>query len=198
MFKRISVCAVVLALAVLVAAPAAAATTLDFGVKAGASFFKNAWTDNDGSEKTLIKPTFGAFALINLTPTIAIQPELNYLTTGVWWEDEEGDFIETYGYLHIPVLVRARLMQDGPFVPVLFAGPALGILLSAKWEGDDVKEFFKSTDFGLDVGVGGEVALNAMKLLIDARYYLGLANPFRDPDFSMKNRGFMVTAGLIF
>jgi len=198
MIKRISVCAVVLAMVVVFAAPAAAATTFDFGIKAGASFFKNDWSDNDGSEKTLIRPTFGAFALVNLTPAIAIQPELNYLTTGLWWEDLGGKFVEAYGYLHIPVLVRARLMQQGPFVPVVFAGPALGILLSAKWDGDDVKDLFKTTDFGLDVGVGGEIALNPMKLLIDVRYYLGLTNVYEDPEFSMKNRGFLVTAGLIF
>ena len=198
MSKKLSVCAVVLALVVVLAAPAAAATTFDFGVKAGASLFKNDWSDNDGSEKTLIRPTFGAFALVNLTPMIAIQPELNYLTTGLWWDDPGGKFVETYGYLHIPVLVRARLMQQGPIVPVVFAGPALGILLSAKWEGDDVKDLFKTTDFGVDLGVGGEIALNTMKLLLDFRYYMGLTDVYEDTKFSMKNRGFILTAGLIF
>jgi len=198
MKKGLLVCASVLVLTALVAAPAVAATTFDFGVKAGASFFKNDWSDNDGSEKTLIRPTFGAFALVNLTPMFAIQPELNYLTTGSWWDDLGGKFVETYGYLHIPVLVRARLMREGPFVPVVFAGPALGILLSAKWEGDDVKDLFKTTDFGVDVGVGGEIAFNPMKLLLDFRYYMGLTDVYEDTKFSMKNRGFILTAGLIF
>jgi len=39
-----------------------------------------------------------------------------------------------------------------------------------------------------------------MKALLDLRYYLGLTNAyaFAPTKFSMKNRGFMLTAGLIF
>jgi hypothetical protein len=184
--------------AVLFMATFVAATTFDFGIKAGGSFFKNDWSDNDGTEKTLTRATVGAFALANITPMIGIQAEINYLTTGLWWDDKIDD-VETYGYLHIPVLVRARLMSEGTVVPVVFAGPAVGILLSAKWDADDVKDSFKSTDFGADLGVGAEIALGEMKFLIDLRYYLGLTNVYKgDVDFSMKNRGFMLTAGLIF
>jgi hypothetical protein len=193
MKKTVLVCAAVLFMAALVAA-----TTFDFGVKAGGSFFKNDWSDNDGSEKTLTRATIGAFALANITPMIGIQAEINYLTTGIWWDDDGLKVVETYGYLHIPVLVRARLMREGTFVPVVFAGPAVGILLSAKWDGDDVKDSFKSTDFGADLGVGAEIALGEMKLLIDLRYYLGLTDVYESTEFSMKNRGFMLTAGLLF
>jgi len=194
MKKTVLVCAAVLFMATLVAA-----TTFDFGVKAGGSFFKNDWSDNDGSEKTLTRVTIGAFALANITPMIGIQAEINYLTTGLWWDEGGLKVTEAYGYLHIPVLVRARLMREGTFVPVVFAGPAVGILLSATWDGDeDVKDSFKSTDFGADLGVGAEIALGNMKLLVDLRYYLGLTDVYKDTEFSMKNRGFMLTAGFLF
>jgi len=193
MKKTVLVCAAVLFMATLVAA-----TTFDFGVKAGGSFFKNDWSDNDGSEKTLTRATIGAFALANITPMIGIQAEINYLTTGIWWDDDGLKVTEAYGYLHIPVLVRARLMTEGTVVPVVFAGPAVGILLSAKWDGDDEKDSFKSTDFGADLGVGAEIGLGEMKLLVDLRYYLGLTDVYKSTEFSMKNRGFMLTAGLIF
>jgi len=193
MKKTVFVCAAVLFMATLVAA-----TTFDFGVKAGGSFFKNDWSDNDGSEKTLTRATIGAFALANITPMIGIQAEINYLTTGIWWDDDGLKVTEAYGYLHIPVLLRARLMTEGTVVPVVFAGPAVGILLSAKWDGDDEKDSFKSTDFGADLGVGAEIALSGMKFLIDLRYYLGLTDVYKSTEFSMKNRGFMLTAGLIF
>ncbi len=194
MKKAVLVCAAVLVMAALVSA----ATTFNFGIKAGGSFFKNDWSDNDGSERTLTRVTIGAFALTDITPMLGIQAEINYLTTGVWWEDNGIRSDETYGYLHIPVLVRARLMREGTFVPVVFAGPAVGILLSAKWDGDDVKDSFKSTDFGADLGVGAEIALGEMKFLIDLRYYLGLTDVYKSTEFSMKNRGFMLTAGLLF
>jgi len=193
MKKTVLVCAAVLFMATLVAA-----TTFDFGVKAGGSFFKNDWSDNDGSEKTLTRATIGAFALANITPMIGIQAEINYLTTGIWWDDDGLKVTEAYGYLHIPVLLRARLMTEGTVVPVVFAGPAVGILLSAKWDGDDEKDSFKSTDFGADLGVGAEIGLGEMKLLVDLRYYLGLTDVYKSTEFSMKNRGFMLTAGLIF
>ncbi len=198
MKKAVLVCAAVLVLAALVSAPLKAATTFNFGVKAGVSFANNLWSDDDGTEKAIVRPTFGAFALINITPAIAIQPELNYLVMGEWWDITDGTAIEEFAYLHIPVLLRVRLMKEGKVVPFVFAGPAVGILLSAKDSGDDVKEFFKSTDFGADLGAGAEFAFGNMKALLDLRYYLGLTNAYSFPIYSMKNRGFILTAGLLF
>jgi hypothetical protein len=132
--------------------------------------------------------------------------------TGETWDSETyGTVTEKFGYLHVPVLLRAKLMKEGKFVPVVFAGPALGFLLSANETGaGDVKEFFKPTDFGLDMGLGAEIAIGKMKALIDFRYYMGLTNVFSAPplvfaenlmapmDFTMKNAAFSLTAGIIF
>jgi hypothetical protein len=207
MKKALLVCAAVMVLAGLISAPVAAATKFNFGVKAGVSLANNLWSDDDGTEKAIIRPTFGVFALVDLTPTLAIQPEINYLVMGEQWDVTDGNAIEEFTYLHIPILLRARLMREGQFVPIVFAGPAVGFLLSAKDSGDDVKQFFKSTDFGADLGLGAEMMLGKMKALIDLRYYLGLTNAYSNPvpvltmatmDFSMKNRGFIFTVGLIF
>jgi hypothetical protein len=183
-----------------------AATNIKFGIKAGASSSNNAWSDDDGTEKAVVKPTFGAFAIFDLSPTLAIQPEINYLVTGEQWDVTDGSAIENFTYLHIPILLRARLMKEGKFIPVVFAGPAIGFLLSATDSGNNVKSFFKSTDFGLDMGLGAEIALGKMKALIDLRYYLGLTDVFTgNPvmmaapvEFTMKNAAFILTAGIIF
>jgi hypothetical protein len=207
MKKRLLVCAAILVLAVLVAAPALAATNIKFGIKAGASSSNVKWSDDVGDEKSITKPTFGAFAIFELSPMLAIQPEINYLVTGEQWDITDGTSVENFTYLHIPILLRARLMEEGKFVPVVFAGPAVGFLLSATDGGDDVKEFFKSTDFGVDFGLGAEIALGKMKALIDFRYYMGLTDCFNQPDdimmaipidWSMKNAAFILTAGIIF
>ena len=211
MRKCVLVCAVILVLSVLAAPPAKAATTFNFGVKAGLSYSNVFWSDDDGSERGLFRSTFGAFALINLTPMIAIQPEVNFLTMGESWEGMGERVVERMNYLHIPVLVRARLMREGKFVPVVFAGPAIGILLSAKENEFDMTDILRSTDFGAELGLGGEFGLGAkMKGLIDLRFYLGLSNNF-DPDmiltskpmmiiedFKEKNRALVLTFGLIF
>ena len=198
---------VIAGVAVLVlTAVVSAQTKFNFGVKAGVSSANNLWSDDDGTEGSILKPTFGVFALIHLSPMLAIQPELNYLVMGEQWDITDGTAIEAFTYLHIPVLLRVRLMKEGKFVPVVFAGPAVGFLLSAKDSGDDVKPFFKSTDFGADFGLGAEIGMGKMKGLVDLRYYMGLTDAFKGSpiaimapiDFSMKNRGFIFTVGLIF
>jgi len=207
MKKGVLVCAAVLVLAVLIAAPASAATKFNFGLKAGASSSNVKWSDDVGDEKSVTELTFGGFVIFELSPTLAIQPEINYLVTGEQWDITEGTNVENFTYLHVPILLRARLMKEGKFVPVVFAGPAVGFLLSAKDGGEDVKEWFKSTDFGLDLGLGAEIALGTMKALLDFRYYMGLTNVYSAPDlvimelpmdFTMKNAAFMLTAGIIF
>ncbi|MCK7515019.1 MAG: PorT family protein [Desulfobacterales bacterium] len=205
MKKTVLVLASVLVLAGLVVAPAAAANSLNFGLKAGMSLSNIAWNDDDGLEKMLIRPTFGAFALYNLSPTLAIQVDIDYMTTGEWWQDE-GKIVETFNYLHIPVVLKARLVKEGKLVPFFLAGPAVGFLLSAKENDIDIKPWFKSTDFGADLGFGAEVAAGEkMKAFLEARFYLGLTNVY-SPDlimlapieYTMKNRALLVTVGLIF
>lgn len=210
MKKEILVCAAVLLLAIFVAAPAKAATTFNFGVKAGVSFSNVSWSDDDGSEKAIIRPTFGAFALVNLTPMLSLQPEINYLVTGEWWSLDPGKEVEAYTYLHIPVLLRAKLMKEGKVIPFVAAGPSVGFLLSATSNGEDVKAVFKSTDFGLDLGAGAEFGLGKMKGLVDLRFFLGLTNNYERPpllmsaqpmaimEFTEKSRALVLTFGLIF
>jgi len=209
MKKGVLVCAAVLVLAVLVAAPASAASKkVDFGFKLGLSSSNNKWTDDDGTENALTEATYGGLAIINLSPNIGLQVEIDYLITGETWPSVEYDTVkERFGYLHIPVLFRYKFMKEGKFIPVAFAGPVISFLVSAYETGyGDVEDFFKSTDFGLDMGLGAEFALGNIKALIDFRYYMGLTNVYSAPDFvimavpmdfTMKNAAFMLTVGII-
>jgi len=211
MKKALFVCAAVVVMAGLVSAPAAAATKFNLGVKAGVSIANNAWDDDDGSEHSLVKPTFGIFGVINLSSNFAIQPEVNYLMTGEWWLDSfdtiEYKDVEIYSYLHIPILAKYRFGTMGKVTPVVFAGPAIGFLLSAHaksyengtlTDDSNIKSFFKSTDFGADFGAGVEFPIGKFKILVDARYYLGLTNAVPSkPGWSMKSRSFIFTAGII-
>ncbi len=205
--KKVVLASVVLAVFMgLVAAPAAAQMKINFGLKAGVSFSDVSWSDDDGLEKALIRPTFGVLAAFNLSPYVAIQPEVNYLTTGEWWSDMIK-VVEEFSYIHVPVLVKARLMKEGRIIPFVVAGPAVSFLLSAKEAGEDVKEFFKDIDFGVDFGLGAEMAAGSMKVFLDARYFLGLTNNFTTPEmvltilptnFTMKNRALIVSVGAMF
>lgn len=209
MKKGVLVCALVLVLSVLVAVPASAATPIKFGLKAGLSVSNVRWTDDDGAEKSLLQPTFGGFILVPLGSTLALQPEVNYLVHGESWGSGADKVVEKFTYLQIPILIRARLMKEGKFVPVVLAGPAVSFLMSASETGADIdiKPFFKSVDIGAVLGVGGELAAGKMKLLLDLRYLMGLTNDYKEPplmlmaspiDWSMKTAAFVFSAGIIF
>lgn len=58
------------------------------------------------------------------------------------------------------------------------AGPQLGILLSAKVDGEDIKDFTRSVDLGFNIGAGYNFTDN---LSINLRYTIGLS-PLFDED----------------
>lgn len=212
MKKGILVFAAALLLVAFIPRPLAAAVDIDLGFKGGLSLSNVRWSDDDGSEKSVLRATFGVFVAFNLNKNFAIQPEINFLSTGEQWTDtiDTGEFklVEFFNYLHIPVLIKYRLAQQGKVIPVIFAGPALGILLSAPEREylDDIlvrdisrKQWYKSTDFGADFGVGAEMMMNKCKIILDLRYYLGLSNSYIGPPGpTMKNRALMFTAGIGF
>jgi len=213
MKKRcVVVCAVVLLLAGFAAVPAVAAVDFDLGIKAGVSMATYKWTDGETSG-SLMKPVFGVFFAYNLSRNFAIQPELYYLMLGgvdeTVYEDATWKYVDYDNYLHIPVLVKYRFMPDKQLSPVLFAGPAVSILLSAHYKLfiDDVEQYDKSstaylkkTRFSACFGGGLEYQMDKLKFLLDIRYDLGLTNidAENDPTDQLKNRALMLMVGVGF
>ncbi|MBI1805060.1 MAG: PorT family protein [Ignavibacteriae bacterium] len=141
----------------------------------------------------------GGLAEIGISDLWCVQVEPRYIQKGM----KETGFVITgndptplsttnlvfkLDYLEIPVLLKATLGRDN-FRPIVFAGPNVGFLLSAKneWErydaqqqgiipaSIDVTERYNSIDLSLDFGVGGEYQISpSVSLLADARYSLGL------------------------
>lgn len=213
MKKGILIFAVVLLLAAFIPQPVAAAIDVGLGVKGGISLAKVKWSDETEATCNLLQPVFGVFAAFNLSKSIAIQPEIYLLTQG-GTEDltEEGD-LETYTfkaffrYIHVPVLVKVRLMQEGKFRPILFAGPAVDFLLSAheKWyfggeldDDYDVKEFLKTTNFSAVFGGGVEIMMSKLMLILDVRYDMGLANINAMGTDTLKTKALMFMVGVGF
>jgi hypothetical protein len=91
----------------------------------------------------------------------------------------------TVSSLEIPVLLKATF-GSGPLKPVIFAGPAIGLKLSASEHqtaaGHDstasvADSLLTSTYFSIVIGVGVTYALSsAMQIFLDAAYDLGLSN----------------------
>lgn len=216
--KRSSVIIAVLLLAVFVAKPLAAEGAFDWGVKGGLSLSKNTWS-NGPTSGTLPKPVVGAFLSFSLSKTLAIQPEVYLLMAGGRDEGEiDGvswryDNIQTF--IHVPVLAKVRLMREGKWTPIVFAGPAANFLLTAKnkyyEDGELIFEFteeqireefgIKNLTFSLVLGGGAEWMINdKMILVFDIRYSLMLTklNGVAFEEGSWKNNALMFMLGVGF
>ena len=86
------------------------------------------------------------------------------------------------------------------FRPKVFLGPYVGFLLGAKNQDDlDLKDSFKSLDFGGQVGLGFNYSLkNRTWLNVDAGYAAGFANIFDNTIIKGKNNAFSLNVGLSF
>jgi opacity protein-like surface antigen len=190
-----------------------AAVTFDLGIKGGASLTRVHYTyfGNLDDSKPLFLPVFGGFLAINLNKTFTLQPEVYYLTQGGSWEwEDEGPVqkeVEKVSSIPVPLLAKIHLVNKGKTIPIVFAGPALDLILSAKGkyyldgvldENYDFKEFIKSTNFGLVFGGGVEIMLEKMMVVLEARYNMGLTDLHPDVDEVYKTRTVMVMLGIGF
>lgn len=128
--------------------------------------------------------SLGAFITIPTGPGRSLQPEALLTQKGARY----GGASDTFTYLEAPLLFRLSPPLPGsPFKTVLFAGPTAGLLLSARMGQTDVKDLYRTTEFG--VALGGGVEFN--RISIDARYQQGLTSIVKSvgqikPDY--KNR----------
>jgi hypothetical protein len=89
----------------------------------------------------------------------------------------------------IPVMLKFYL--PGGFN--LQAGPQFGFLNSAEFDGDDVKDSFKSSDITANVGVAWDAPFG---LVLDARYNIGLSDVSDDSSLGeLKGNTFQFSLG---
>lgn len=181
MIKKIALFAVVALMAV------SASAQLKFGVKGGVNL-SNVSGDVD-QNKMKIGFMVGGFANYAINDQLAIQPELMFAQAGCKY-DVDGDPKLELNYIVLPVMVKYSFGAIN-----LQAGPQFGYLLSAKEDGDDVKEFLKSIDLGLNIGAGYQIMEN---LGVEARYNLGLTNIVDEGDTEIKNNGIQVLVSYSF
>jgi len=146
-----------------------------FGIKGGLNMSTVVGGDVDNT-KSLVGFHVGGFAEIHVVEKFFIQPELLFSTQGTKFDGPFGEDYDTkLNYLNIPVLAKYYIVDKKFSVE---AGPQLGILLSAKVDGEDIKDFTRSVDLGFNIGAGYNFTDN---LSIGLRYTLGLS-PLSDKD----------------
>ncbi len=145
-----------------------------FGVKGGLNLANIIGED---VENNSMKVGFvgGAFMCYNLTEIFAIQPELLYSMKGVKYEVGLLEVNQNLNYFEIPLLLKVNLPTEGKIKPSLYAGPALGILMSAEVEDLDVKDYMKGTDIGIIAGAALGYQMESGMLFGEFRYEVGLS-----------------------
>ncbi|MCD6023322.1 MAG: PorT family protein [Fibrobacteria bacterium] len=120
-----------------------------------------------------------------LSPVFSIVPEIGFETRGQDAEADDPFFGHVESrikllYLQVPVFAMFKVpLTKGALN--FFAGPSLGILLSAKGEielgGDemsvDIKESIAPIDFGVEAGAGIEFPAGTGTFFIRPSYYVG-------------------------
>jgi hypothetical protein len=168
-----------------------------FGVKAALNISNFSGDDFDDLDSRTAA-AFGVFAQISINDKLTFQPELLYSMQGAessysesGYESEDKIKVD---YLQIPLLMKYYVIEGLS----INAGPQIGFLLSAKddWEynydegseegEEDIKDYFKSMDFGLAFGLGYELQSG---LGFDFRYNLGLSNIVEEDEMGMDAEG---------
>lgn len=159
--------------------------TFKFGIAGGANI-----ADISSKSDSKFLPGFhaGLKSEIKLPVKLGIEIDALYSLKGASYEysknakTEQADF--KMAYIDIPVIAKIYTLK----VVSLQLGPQVSYLLSAKYDGVDVKETLNSIDLGAVAGLG----LDVSKFNAAIRYNLGLTEI---SDGSGKNKVIQVSLG---
>jgi outer membrane protein W len=162
------------------------------GVRAGADIGNMSFDPTPPSGETIGSTTGitgGGELDYWFSDNIGISAQLLFTQKGVKIDFSEGGYTFTtaitLSYLQIPVLLKATF-GSGNIKPFVFAGPEVGIKLSAKEKvtvsGKDTTEavpdsVYSSINLGIMVGAGVSFSINPTTMIfLDAAYDHGLSN----------------------
>ncbi len=223
--KKLS-CAIALVLGLVVAVQPLWAQTTYVGLRSGVNLARWYWENDADVDKDAIKNLPGLYIAVpfevSVTNGIFLQPELAYTRKGVRLESKETSETGTleidartkFDYLSLDMLLKGKFGSDVPQFYIL-AGPGLAYATHGKitaeatftnststsgeetedidFKDDNVSRF----DFSVLFGGGIEMPLGPGRLLLDARYSLGLQNLNTEDttDTKIFNRGVLFSAG---
>lgn len=126
---------------------------------------------------------------IKTNSIFSVQPEINFVSKGTKFRENNVKRDVNLNYLEVPVLAKVSL---GPIY--VNAGPSIGLMVTK--DGEALREYgskVNKIDFGVQMGGGLAIPAGPGKMIVDARYYLGLNDIGKSID--LKNRGFMASLG---
>lgn len=148
------------------------AQSVDLIPKVGINFASQSASNLSG-EKTKTGFTGGVAVDVHFKESaFSLQPELNFVSKGLKLKDNNVTSKYNFNYLEIPLLAKYKF--DMVYIN---AGPYLGFQLNGS---DKFKDLYgskpRTVDLGLQFGAGVAIPAGPGKLIIDARYGLGLSD----------------------
>jgi hypothetical protein len=191
----IGVLALTVVFALLPTSDATAQLKWEGGVKGGLSM-ANFYGDDIDNTSLKIGAAGGAFVTAHVTEMFGVRLEGLYVQKGAKYDSAGVTADWKFDYIEIPLLGVASFAAAEKMMINVFAGPALGILVSAKVEDLDVKDNMKSMDFGVTGGAGFTYAMEAFTILLEGRFTLGLMSiDDTEAEANVKNMNFAVMGG---
>ncbi len=151
-----------------------------FGVKGGLNFATlNGVSSPSAAYSNSTGFHAGGYFLFKFTK-IGIQPEIIFSKQGHDFSYSGSNYTSAINYINIPIMLKLYIAAGLN----LQAGPQFGFLASSKGDvynsatsgistGQDLKNFVKSTDFSVGLGVGWDLPFG---LNFTARYNMGLSD----------------------
>ncbi|WP_343658397.1 porin family protein [Chryseobacterium sp.] len=159
----------------------ASSSPVRFGLKAGLNI--SSISNSNANSKAGFYG--GVFANIPVAQDFSVQPEVLYSGQGAKAKSNSNVKLNT-DYIAVPVMLQYNL------IPNLYveAGPQFAFLISAKGKDNnasvDVKDDFKTFDFGLGLGAGYYFTQN---IGVNVRYTAGLSKIAKEDDGDSSRNG---------
>ena len=179
---------------VAISTTAVAQQEVKFGPKAGVNFANLSGLDNSEMK---IGFHVGAVAEIKFNDKFSIQPEVIYSAQGAKGNTGTIDSEIKNDYINVPIMAKYYIVEG--FSAEL--GPQVGFLMKSESKVGNItadsKDFYKSTDFGLNFGLAYDLP---MGVFFGARYNLGLSDIRNNTDSgdAIKNNVIQVGVGYKF
>lgn len=139
------------------------AQEVTFGAKGGLNL--STIVGDASNVSYIIGAHIGGMAEISISDKFAVQPEVLFSMQGA--KDDYASL--NMNYINLPVMAKYFVTEEIS----IEAGPQIGVLMSAKYDGEDIKDGYSSLDYGLNFGAGYKMESG---LNFSLRYSLGLAN----------------------
>lgn len=159
------------------------AQEFNLGVKGGLNF-ATLIGENNSEMSWTTDFNLGVMAEIKISDKFSFQPELMYSGQG-YDSNMASEGIIALNYLNVPLMAKYYVTKGLS----LEAGPQMGFLLSTKGGIDTNKDQFKTTDFGVNFGLGYTLD-NGLNFSV--RYNRGFTDINNIDGISDKNRNGIV------